>query len=80
MYVGPRLSATGSAMDEWVAPVPGTEILVALALASEVARSRGVDLGTSLSAFSATNVASKTGVDASAIGKLAGRIASALGG
>ena len=77
VYIGPRLSATASAMDEWVAPVPGTEILVALALASEVARSRGVDLGNSLSAFSATNVASKTGVDASAIGKLAGRIASA---
>jgi molybdopterin-containing oxidoreductase family iron-sulfur binding subunit len=77
VYVGPRLSVTGSAMDQWIAPLPGSEILIALALAAEVAKKRDVDLGVALSGYSAASVAGKTGVDASAISKLAERIAGA---
>jgi len=44
-YVGPRLSMTAANTDLWLAADPGSEILIALALAGEVAKRRGVDLG-----------------------------------
>jgi molybdopterin-containing oxidoreductase family iron-sulfur binding subunit len=37
VYVGPRLGMTGGNADEWISPQPGTEVLVALALAHAVA-------------------------------------------
>ena len=41
IFVGPRLGLSGSNTDQWLAPNPGTEVLVALALASEVAKKKG---------------------------------------
>jgi molybdopterin-containing oxidoreductase family iron-sulfur binding subunit len=38
VYVGPRLSASGQAMDVWLRTKPGTEIQVALALAGATGR------------------------------------------
>ena len=80
VWVGPRLSMTGADMDQWIAPEPGTEILIALALANEVARKKGSDLGNAraaLSRFTAASVAAETGVDAELIEQLAERIAKA---
>ncbi len=41
VYVGPRLSASGQAMDVWLRTRPGTEIFVALALAASGGRAQG---------------------------------------
>ncbi|MBW2413095.1 MAG: 4Fe-4S dicluster domain-containing protein [Deltaproteobacteria bacterium] len=79
-YVGPRLGLSGSNADQWIAPEPGTEILIAAALAREVARRKGVSLGAAGNAIakhSIADVAKATGIEAAVIEKLAGRIASA---
>ena len=80
VYVGPRLSLSGSNLDEWIAPEPGTEILVALALAGEVARKRGVSLGGAaamVSRHSIASVSKQSGIEAAKLERLAARIASA---
>ncbi len=38
VHVEPRMSMTGMSADEWIAPVPGTEALVALAIAHVIVR------------------------------------------
>ena len=40
VYVGPRMSVTGMNADEWLAPVPGTEGELALAMAEVIVRER----------------------------------------
>ena len=80
VWVGPRLGMSGGAMDQWVAPLPGTEIQIALALAAEVAKLRRVDLGAfarRVNAYSAAGVEKETGVAAVKIMALARRIARA---
>src|SRR2546429_6767435 len=44
VYVGPRLSLTGMSADEWIAPVPGSEGLLALAMAQVIVTGRRAPL------------------------------------
>ena len=74
-YVGPRLGLSGANADEWLAPKPGSEVLVALALAHGVAKRRGNGNRGWLSKYSAASVAQGTGLDASTLEGLAQRIA-----
>ena len=63
VWVGPRLGSSGAAMDQWIAPAPGTEIQIALALAAEVAKLRKADLGAfagRVKAFSAAKLGQGT--------------------
>jgi anaerobic selenocysteine-containing dehydrogenase len=63
-FVGPRLGLSGANTDQWIAPVPGTEVLVAIALASEVAKRKGGApdaLRGALAKYSAASVAERTG-------------------
>lgn len=80
VFVGPRLGLSGANTDQWLAPVPGTEVLVAIALASEVARRKGGApdaLQGLLAKHSAASVAERTGISAALIEKVAERIANA---
>jgi anaerobic selenocysteine-containing dehydrogenase/Fe-S-cluster-containing dehydrogenase component len=73
VFVGPRLSLTGQNADEWVPVAPGSEGLVALALAHIVARDGG-DAGPYselLQAYDPESVASLTGLEASELEELA---------
>ena len=80
IFVGPRLGLSGANTDQWLAPTPGTEVLVAIALASEVARIRGSApdaLRGVLAKYSAASVAERTGIAATQLEKIADRIARA---
>jgi molybdopterin-containing oxidoreductase family iron-sulfur binding subunit len=77
VYVGPRLGASGQAMDLWLRTKPGTEIRVALALAGHAARVRGgaaVPAGAQVSLESA---AQESGVPLEQLRRVADRLASA---
>jgi anaerobic selenocysteine-containing dehydrogenase/Fe-S-cluster-containing dehydrogenase component len=76
-HIGPRLGLSGSNAELWLAPEPGSEVLVALALAHGVAKLRGNGNRGWLAKYSAANVAERTGLAASAIEALARRIAEA---
>jgi molybdopterin-containing oxidoreductase family iron-sulfur binding subunit len=74
--IGPRLGLSGGNAELWLAPEPGTEVLVALSLAREVARRRGIaSLSSALSAYDARSVSEQTGIAAEKIEALAQRIA-----
>src|SRR2546422_6587858 len=87
VYVGPRLSLTGMSADEWIAPVPGSEGLLALAMAqvivtgrrsplpADAARLRGL-----LAAHAPEKVAAAVGIAASEITRLAREFAASQGG
>jgi molybdopterin-containing oxidoreductase family iron-sulfur binding subunit len=83
VYVGPRLSMTASNADEWLAAKPGTEGLLALALASVALGSGGgteaarTALGPVLARFDAASVAQQTGVPADTITRLGKALAQA---
>jgi molybdopterin-containing oxidoreductase family iron-sulfur binding subunit len=80
VFVGPRLGVSAANADEWIAPSPGTEILVALALAHEVARIRGgapAALTRLLEPFTPASVAGRTGIAAETLERLAARMAKA---
>ena len=80
IFVGPRLGLSASNTDQWLAPNPGTEILVAIALASEVAKRKGggpESLRALLGKYSASAVAEKTGIAAAVLEGVAERIAAA---
>jgi molybdopterin-containing oxidoreductase family iron-sulfur binding subunit len=80
VFVGPRLGISGGSMDRWIAPVPGTEILVALALAHEVANLKGgapASVRSAVSGFSADAVADATGVAAEKLREVAKAMAAA---
>ncbi|MEB2344354.1 MAG: 4Fe-4S dicluster domain-containing protein [Deltaproteobacteria bacterium] len=83
VYVGPRLSMTGSNADEWLAAKPGTEGLLALALANVALGSGGgteaarTALAPVLARFDAASVAQQTGVPADAITRLGKALAQA---
>ncbi len=81
VYVGPRLSLSGSNCDAWLSPEPGSEIFLALGLAHEVARAKpDADLGAVralLEPHTPDAVATKTGIPADRIRLLAEKLASA---
>jgi molybdopterin-containing oxidoreductase family iron-sulfur binding subunit len=77
VYVGPRLSMTGSAADEWIPAKPGTEGILALAIARAAVEAGGGEALTSLAPFDAASAAEKTGVDAETIERLGGAVAKA---
>jgi molybdopterin-containing oxidoreductase family iron-sulfur binding subunit len=79
VYVGPRLSMTASNADEWIAAKPGTEGVLALALARVVATARGAagGLGGLLDGVDAARAATTTGVDAMTIERLGRGLAAA---
>ncbi len=78
IHVEPRMSMTGMNADEWVAPIPGTEALIALAMTnaivdgqlatvpSDISRVRGL-----IDAHTPDAVADRCGVDAETIRRLA---------
>ena len=75
VFVGPRLSLTGMNADEWVPIAPGSEGLVALAMANVIAQG-GAEAGPYadlLSAYSPSAVAANTGIGAETIEDLAQR-------
>jgi len=83
VYVGPRLSLTGSNADEWLAAKPGTEGLLALALA-QVALAEGggteaarAALSGALARYDAASVAAITGVSAETITRIGRALARA---
>ncbi len=80
VYVGPRLGLSGAQADEWLAPAPGSEIQLALALVREVALVKGTDLGAAaekLRSHTSAQAAERTGVPLEKIRSLARRIAAA---
>ncbi|MEE8556791.1 MAG: molybdopterin-dependent oxidoreductase, partial [Myxococcota bacterium] len=82
VYVGPRLSLSGSNADLWIAPEPGTEIFVARGLARELASRRGTrSLPASarrvLEPFSLAKAAELSGVEQRTLEVVAGRLAKA---
>src|SRR5213596_640843 len=87
VYVGPRLSLTGMNADEWVAAKPGTEGLLALAMAqvimsqhlARVPADASRLVGT-LSAYSPRAVAQVIGVEPETITRLAQEFARSGGG
>jgi molybdopterin-containing oxidoreductase family iron-sulfur binding subunit len=80
VYVGPRQDETASSADEWLAAAPGSEGILALALARvafDAARARGQSVGGDrdalarvLSGFDADAIAARSGVSARAIRRL----------
>ena len=76
-HVGPRLGLSAANTDLWLSPEPGSEVLVALALAHAVARRRRNPNQSWLARYSADKVAPRTGIAAAKIEDLAQRIAEA---
>jgi molybdopterin-containing oxidoreductase family iron-sulfur binding subunit len=85
VYVGPRQDETASSSDEWLAPRPGSEGILALGLARVAFDAKGAgatpgDAGAIrqvLSGFGADSVADQTGIPAATIRRLGGAIAEA---
>ncbi len=87
VFVGPRMSLTGMNADEWVAALPGTEGLLALALAQVIVSRRLTTLPTDvgrlaglLASHTPAAVAPATGLDEKLIVRLATEFAAAKGG
>jgi anaerobic selenocysteine-containing dehydrogenase/Fe-S-cluster-containing dehydrogenase component len=75
----PRMSLTGSNADEWVAILPGTEAIVALAMAHEIVAAglaKGPTGGVDLTKYAADAVAAQIGVPADVLKRLAREFAS----
>lgn len=83
VYVGPRLSLTASNADEWLAAKPGTEGILALALARiAIAAGKGTAadraaLGALLDSFDVQSAATRTGIDAKTIERIGKALAAA---
>ncbi len=78
VYVDPRMNLTGMNADEWVAPNPGTEGAVALAIANVIMNERLAPAGgmtgairTLVSAHAPADVATRSGVPVEVIQRLA---------
>ncbi|MGH7606999.1 MAG: molybdopterin-dependent oxidoreductase, partial [Gemmatimonadales bacterium] len=87
VYVGPRMPLTGMNADQWVANVPGTEGLLALAIAQVIVSRRLAPLppdvarlGELLGRHTPPAVAAAIGVEPDAIVRLATEFAGARGG
>jgi molybdopterin-containing oxidoreductase family iron-sulfur binding subunit len=75
----PRMSLTGSNADEWVAILPGTEAIAALAMAAEIVSAglaKGGSGGVDLTKYAADTVAAQVGVSADVLKRLAREFAS----
>ena len=86
VHVEPRMSATAMSADEWIAPTPGTEGTLALAMAHVIiehfagrAPADARSLRGALSAFAPEAVAATVGVDAETIRRLAEEFAAGPG-
>jgi len=83
VYVGPRLSMTAGNADEWIVAKPGTEGILALALAkAAIAAGAGSESGRAAIAelaggIDAATAAARTGVDAKTIERLGAALAKA---
>ena len=87
VYIGPRQDETASHSDEWLAPKPGTEGIVALAIARAAVGAASTPTGElavaaaaiarQLTGFDAASVASRAGVPEEAIRRLGAAIANA---
>lgn len=73
VHISPHVSLTGSSSDEWFKINPGTEGLIALAMASEIRKTRRnyPELQTLLNKYTPEKVAAETGVKADRIKQLA---------
>jgi anaerobic selenocysteine-containing dehydrogenase/Fe-S-cluster-containing dehydrogenase component len=73
VYVGPRMNLTGLNADQWLSVRPGSETVLALALANLVAESRGSggQLAGVLARYTPAMAAQETGVPAEAIERVA---------
>jgi molybdopterin-containing oxidoreductase family iron-sulfur binding subunit len=87
VFVGPRMSLTGMNADEWVAALPGTEGLLALAMAQVIVSRRLAPLPADVGRLTAllvrhtpTTVAAAIGVEREVIVRLATEFAAARGG
>jgi len=87
VFVGPRLSLTGMNADEWVAALPGTEGLLALAMAQVIVSRRLAALPADagrlaglLAAHTPSAVAATTGLEEQLIVRLAREFAASQGG
>ena len=87
VYVAPRLSLTGMNADQWIAAVPGTEGLLALAIAQVIVAQRLVPLPADVGRLSAllarhapAQVAAAIGVEQEVLVRLAVELAAAKGG
>lgn len=83
VYVGPRQSLTTASADEWLPAKPGTEGILALALARIVlsaGKGTAADrtaLGSLLDSFDAQSAATRTGIDAKTIERVGKALAAA---
>ena len=88
VYVGPRLSLTAAASDEWLSVLPGTESILVLGLARAVMELAGPSVGalppgvlsalrSRLAPYDAATVAARTGIGVQNVLTLAGEIAHA---
>jgi anaerobic selenocysteine-containing dehydrogenase/Fe-S-cluster-containing dehydrogenase component len=83
VYIGPRLSMTASNADEWLAAKPGTEGLLALALANVALNNGGgtdagrAALAPSLARFDAASVAELSGVPSESVERIGKALAQA---
>ncbi|NQZ94932.1 MAG: 4Fe-4S dicluster domain-containing protein [Myxococcales bacterium] len=79
VYVGPRLSQTAGSADRWLAAKPGSEGVLALAIARVALEQRGGSnvLASVLEGFDANSASSKTGVSSEAINELGRSVAAA---
>ncbi len=87
VYVGPRLSLTGMSADEWIAAAPGTEGMLALAMAQVIVRERLAAVPADvarvrdvLAAHAPDKVAQTVGLAAEDIERLAREFAASRGG
>jgi molybdopterin-containing oxidoreductase family iron-sulfur binding subunit len=83
VYVGSRLSLTASSADQWIVATPGSEGVLALALARAVVAAQGAEsphaalLGGPLAGFDAESAAAATEVPAETIARLGAALAKA---
>ena len=87
VYVGPRMGLTAMSADEWIAAAPGTEGMLALAMAQVIVRERlaavPADVGrvrAALDANTPERVAAAVGLEPRAITRLAREFAASKGG
>ena len=79
VHVGPRMDLTGLNADEWLSIPPGTEAVLALAMASVVAAERGSEgaLGAALASYTPEAASKETGIPAERIERIAREFAAA---
>ena len=83
VYVGPRMPQTAFSSDEWLPVTPGSEGLLALAMAQVIVRQRLAPVSADaarLSLPTPESVAQQVGLDADAIGRLASEFAASGAG